>query len=61
MKTVVDLRLTQEAARFDLRFACEDCVHFCDRHGCAHGYPEAPSKRDLETEQVVFCKEFEIA
>ncbi len=61
MKTKVDPRLTHEAARYVLRFACEDCVHFCDRHGCAHGYPESPSRTDLEKQELVFCKEFEIA
>ena len=61
MKTRVDLRLTCEAARFDLRFACEDCVHLCERHGCAHGYPEPTRRADLQKDELVFCKEFELA
>ena len=52
MKTPVDARLTSEAARFGLRFACDDCVHFDperEREGdgggndasrsCGHGWP----------------------
>ena len=61
MKTVVDARLRAEANRFALRFACEDCAQFCPARGCAHGYPLAPRRRDLESDEIVFCKEFETA
>ena len=61
MKTLVDVRLTREAAEFAFRFACGDCVHRCEHHGCAHGYPEPTSRGDLEKAELVFCKEFEFA
>jgi hypothetical protein len=61
MRTRVDLQLKQEAATFALRFACDDCIHFCDRKGCEHGYPLAPRREDLEREEIVFCKDFEFA
>lgn len=61
MKTRVDLTLAEEAARFSLRFACDDCVQFCETRGCAHGYPLAPRRGDLERGEIVFCKEFESA
>jgi hypothetical protein len=61
MRTRVDLQLKQEASIFALRFACEDCIHFCEQKGCEHGYPLAPRRRDLEREEIVFCKDFEIA
>ena len=61
MRTRVDLRLSREAALFDLRFACEDCAQYCEQRGCAHGYPLAPRRSDLAAEEIVFCKEFETA
>lgn len=61
MKTRVDLLLLDEAARFGLRFACEDCAHFDERPGvCNHEYPSEPRRTDLGKDVVVFCKEFEI-
>ena len=41
MKTLVDPRLTGEAALFRLRFACDDCVHFASERKptCGHGWP----------------------
>jgi hypothetical protein len=41
MKTLVDARLASEAARFGLRFACDDCVHFAPERErtCGHGWP----------------------
>ncbi len=61
MRTLVDRRLTDEAKKFALRFACEDCVHFDDHFRCEHGYPPAPRQADLEREEIVFCKDFELA
>ena len=63
MRTPVDLRLREEAARFQLRFTCEDCVHFAaERRACANGYPtQAHLEVDLEhAEHLEFCKEFEL-
>jgi len=65
VRTLVDVRLRQEAARFCFRFACEDCAHFESRgEECSLGYPAAPRRvalsastgaRDLE-----LCKAFEL-
>ena len=63
MRTPVDLRLREEATRFQLRFTCEDCVHFAaERRACATGYPtNAHLEIDLErAESLEFCKEFEL-
>jgi hypothetical protein len=61
MRTVVDKTLRDEAARFRLRFACDDCAHFSvERARCAHGYAAAPRARDLEAPELTFCKEFEL-
>ncbi len=61
MKTRVDLTLLDETARFQLRFACEDCSHFDEPSDvCNHGYPSEPRRTDLAKDVVVFCKEFEI-
>ena len=61
MRTRVDLLLLEEAARFGLRFACEDCAHFEEVSAlCNHGYPSEPRRADLQNETIVFCKEFEI-
>ena len=63
MRTFVDLRLREEAARFQLRFTCGDCVHFAaERRACANEYPtHAHLEIDLEiVESLEFCKEFEL-
>jgi len=60
-------RFDEEAARFALRFTCDDCSHF-DVAGerCRHGWPTEehratryaqPPRAD---DEVVFCKEFEL-
>ena len=59
MKTVVDPTLREEAERFELRFRCEDCVHF-DGENCSHGYPTEPHRQSLLEPFVFFCKEHEI-
>lgn len=59
--------LRVEAARFGLRWACEDCAHFAPEAArCAHRYPVAAHRRealDAEEGGVTdgFCKEFELA
>ncbi len=61
MRTRVDLLLREEAARYALRFACEDCAHFDEtRAACAHGYPPAPRRAEMGAEVLSFCKEFEL-
>jgi hypothetical protein len=61
VKTRVDLVLRDEAARFSLRFSCDECAHFdAERARCVHGYPPGPRSDALEREDVWFCKEFEL-
>ncbi|HKO52571.1 MAG TPA: hypothetical protein VJV79_32915 [Polyangiaceae bacterium] len=63
MRTPIDLQLREEAVRFQLRFTCENCVHFAaERRACANGYPtHAHLEVDLErAESLEFCKEFEL-
>lgn len=61
------LRLRQEAARVDLRWACEECAHFApEAAACAHRYPvtthlRAALERDEGRTEDLFCKEFELA
>lgn len=63
MKTSVDDKLRREAARFELRFRCDDCVHFdADHARCTHEYPTAEHRRPLASaHEIVFCKEFELS
>ena len=72
MRTRVDLRLVDEAHRFVLRFACEDCAHFAAAPAraeasvevggrCVHGYPAAPRRDHLTRDDIWFCKEFDVA
>ncbi|MDQ2645718.1 MAG: hypothetical protein M3020_18020 [Myxococcota bacterium] len=61
MKTLVDARLRDEARRFELRLACEDCAHFCpEQGGCTHGYPKRVERGLDGAEELEFCKEFEL-
>jgi hypothetical protein len=63
VRTPVDQRLRAEAAHFQLRFTCRDCVHFAaERRACANGYPtQAHLDIDLErADSLEFCKEFEL-
>jgi hypothetical protein len=68
VRTRVDAVLRDEAQRFALRFACEDCAHWvASKAGaagvCANGWPERVEKDALvapSTEEVAFCKEFEL-
>ena len=63
MRTLVDQRLRSEARTYELRYACEHCVHFDAASGaCAEGYPNA-SHRETRIEQapsLEFCKSFEL-
>jgi hypothetical protein len=62
VRTRVDDRLRDEAARFAFRFACEDCVHFDERRAhCSLGYPAAPRRRALIGADLELCKSFELA
>jgi hypothetical protein len=65
VKTAVDERLVGEAARFELRFACEDCAHFATERTptCGNGWPLVLRRADVEAtgSDVSFCKEFELA
>ena len=63
MRTLIDARLRGEAKQFELRYTCEDCVHFVSEHGaCANGYPtQAHLGVQLESaDSLEFCKEFEL-
>jgi len=68
VRTRVDARFREEAARYALRFACEDCAHF-DPAGerCSLEYPASPRRDALlappardETPELELCKEFEL-
>lgn len=64
MKTRVTLRFLDEARRFGLRYACDDCAHFvvgAPSATCAHGYPlgERRGRALREDDELSFCKEFE--
>ncbi len=62
MKTLVDSRLREEAARYALRFACEDCTHFDPTAAgrCSLEYPASPRRDALAAEDLELCKEFEL-
>ena len=63
MRTRVDARLREEAARYALRFACEDCAHFDPAGGrgrCSLEYPAAPRRDALLAPELELCKEFEL-
>lgn len=59
----VDERLRDEARRFRLVFACEDCAQYDpDADRCSLGFPHEMHRRsDLDgRDEVVFCKAFEL-
>jgi hypothetical protein len=61
VKTLVDERLRLEIARYELRFACEDCAHFDAGAGrCSMDYPAAPRRDALQGTDVELCKSFEL-
>ena len=62
MRTLVDVRLRDEAERFAFRFACDDCAHFDEaRARCSLGYPSAPRRDALAGADLELCKEYELA
>ncbi len=62
MRTAVDERLRDEAARFAFRFACEECAHFDAPAGaCSLGYPASPRREEMRRTHLELCKEFELA
>ena len=65
MRSSVDARLRDEAARFVFRFACEHCANFDEgRERCSLGYPAAPRREALDATLaescLELCKEFEL-
>jgi hypothetical protein len=60
VKTRVVERLRSEAARYVVRFACEDCAHFDgEASRCSLAYPAAPRRVALEGRHQERCKSFE--
>jgi len=61
VKTLVDERLRHEVARFELRFACDDCAHFDARPPrCSLDYPAAPRRDAMQGTEIELCKSFEL-
>ncbi len=61
MKTRVDSRLHLEVARYDFRFACDDCAHFAaESERCSMDYPAAPRRDALQGSEIELCKIFEL-
>jgi hypothetical protein len=61
MKTLVDARLHLEVARYEFRFACDDCAHFdADSARCSFDYPAAPRRDALLAPEIELCKAFEL-
>ncbi|HEX3771608.1 MAG TPA: hypothetical protein VHV30_12110 [Polyangiaceae bacterium] len=62
MKTPVDARLRDEAARFAFRFACDDCAHFdAGAARCSLQFPATLRRGALEEAPAIeLCKAFEL-
>jgi hypothetical protein len=63
MITVVDARLRQDIEGYELKYSCEDCIHFEEQAaGCSLGFaPEPHRARTIELgSTIVFCKTFEL-
>jgi hypothetical protein len=61
VKTAVDARLRDEAARFAFRFACDDCAHFDERREqCSLGFPATPRRDALSASHLELCKAYEL-
>jgi hypothetical protein len=61
VKTRVDERLHLEVARYEFRFACDDCAHFDVRGArCSMDYPAAPRRDALRGDAIELCKSFEL-
>jgi len=59
----VDDRLRDEARRFRLVFACDDCAQYdAENDRCSLEYPHTMHRvADLEhVSEVIFCKTFEL-
>ena len=71
MKFPLTAQLIEEAKRFDLRSACQDCFYWNEKkETCWHSWPDEGQRRwpldapdpvtgEVPTE-VAFCKEFEL-
>ena len=70
MRFPLTATLIEEARRFELRSACQDCLFWLERRGaCLHGWPDegqrrwpidAPDAAGNPPTDVAFCKEFEL-
>lgn len=70
MRFPITPELLREAARFDLRSACRDCLFYLPADSrCAHEWPDlgqgrwpldAPDADGNRPESAEFCKEFEL-
>jgi hypothetical protein len=65
VKTPIDVRLREEAARYAFRFACEDCIHFNpQRERCSLAFPPSPRRGVLDlavpADGLELCKSFEL-
>lgn len=61
MKTLVTLRLREEAQRYRLQFCCDHCAYFdVSTDSCSEGYPtEEHRDVELRAATTLFCKLFE--
>ncbi|MFK8002935.1 MAG: hypothetical protein AB8H86_25425 [Polyangiales bacterium] len=53
----------REAAKFGLRWNCEDCSRFNNEARCAHGFPTEKHRRARYEDpdaSLYFCKEFDL-
>jgi len=64
MKLTADENYFEQAARFDLRCACEECAFFDGERGaCVHGYPTDEHRESYYRSSprwIVPCKDFEV-
>ena len=63
MRSPVDEQLIDQAARFRLRFGCEDCAHHDPQtQRCSAGYPndEHLGPALASGASLCFCKSFEL-
>src|SRR5262249_55740190 len=61
VRTRVTPLLRDEARRYALRFACDDCAHW-DGTRCGEGWPTRVERDSIDArDEVVFCKQFELA
>jgi len=64
MRVLRTAAFDEERDRYALAFCCEDCGHYDPRAArCSHDWPESLHRLERyqsPTEDVVFCKEFEL-